>query len=171
MMAPERMTEQRPPSLRSIPGIVLLGSLAALAIAFASQYLGGLQPCQLCIWQRWGYAAAIALALATFPFPAGVRPYGAALASAALLATAGLALFHAGVEYHWWQGLASCTGNLDTGQTLGALEQQLLATPVIPCDRPAWTMFGISMAGYDFLYAGALGLLCFVAALRLIRRP
>jgi disulfide bond formation protein DsbB len=166
----DQTIQQRPPLLRTIPGIVLLGSVAALAIAFASQYLGGLQPCQLCIWQRWGYAAAIALALATFPFPAKLRPYGAALASLALLATAGLALFHTGVEYHWWQGLASCTGNLDTGQSLSALEQQLLATPVIPCDRPAWTMFGISMAGYDFLYAGALGLLCFWSSLRLIGR-
>ena len=115
-------------------------------------------------------AAAIALALATFPFPARLRPYGAALASLALLATAGLALFHAGVEYHWWQGLASCTGNLDTSQSLSALEQQLLATPVIPCDRAAWSMFGISMAGYNFFYAGALGLVCLWASLRLIRR-
>ena len=164
------MTDRRPPTLVSVPGIVLLGSIAALAVAFASQYLGGLLPCQLCIWQRWGYAGAIALALATFPLPARLRPYGAALAALGLLATAGIALFHAGVEYRWWQGLASCAGNLDTSQSLGALEQQLLATPVVPCDRPAWAMFGISMAGYDFLYAGALGLICLTAALRLIGR-
>jgi disulfide bond formation protein DsbB len=169
-MFPSAMIQRRPSILLTIPGIVLLGSVAALAIAFASQYLGGLQPCQLCIWQRWGYAGAIVLALATLPFPARLRPYGAALAALGLLATAGLAFFHAGVEYHWWQGLKSCTGTLDTSQTLSALEQQLMATPVIPCDRPAWTMLGISMAGYDFLYAGALGLLCLVAALRLIRR-
>jgi disulfide bond formation protein DsbB len=166
----KQMTEQRPPSLRGIPAIVLLVSIAALAVAFASQHLGGLQPCQLCIWQRWGYAGAIALALIAYLVPLRLRPWGAVLASLALLATAGIALFHAGVEYHWWAGLASCTGNLDTSQSLSALEQQLLATPVIPCDRAAWSMFGISMAGYDFLYAGALGLLCLAASLRLIRR-
>src|SRR5258705_4915748 len=152
---PDRMIQQRPPSLRSVPGLVLLGSLAALAIAFPSQYLGGLQPCQLCIWQRWGYAATIALALATFALPSRQRPYGAALAALGLLATAGLALFHAGREYHLWQGLASCNGNLDTSQSLDVLEQQLLATPVVPLDLPDLTMIGNCTVGYDSLHFGA----------------
>lgn len=158
-------------SNRSIASLVLAGSIAALAVAFASQYIGGLLPCQLCIWQRWGYAGAIVLAILALLMPPRLRWLGAALASLGLLATAGIALFHTGVEYHWWQGLASCTGNLDTSQSISALQQQLLNTPVIPCDRPAWTMFGISMAGYDFLYATALGLFCLVAALRTLGRP
>ena len=85
------------------------------------------------------------------------------------LEVSGLALFHVGVEQHWWQGLASCTGNLDVHQSVADLEKQLMDTPVIPCDRPAWTMFGISMAGYDFIYAGLLGLFGLVAALRSAR--
>ena len=36
-----------------------LGSAALLAGAFAFQYLGGLPPCQLCLWQRWPHAAAV----------------------------------------------------------------------------------------------------------------
>jgi disulfide bond formation protein DsbB len=153
----------------SVAGLALAGSIAALAVAFASQYIGGLLPCQLCIWQRWGYAGAILLAVIALLLPARLRGYGAVLASLGLLATAAIALFHTGVEYHWWQGLASCGGNLDTSQSLSGLEQQLLATPVIPCDRPAWTMFGISMAGYDFIYATALGLVCLIAAARSLR--
>ena len=129
-------------------------------------------PCQLCIWQRWGYAGAIVLAIIALLLPATpARLWRGCWLRSALLATAALALFHTGVEYHWWQGLASCSGNLDTSQSLSALEQQLLATPVIPCDRPAWTMFGISMAGYDFLYATALGLVCLVGAVRSLRHP
>ena len=154
---------------RSVAGLVLAGSIAALAVALASQYIGGLLPCQLCIWQRWGYAGAILLAIIALLLPARLRGYGAVLASLGLLATAAIALFHTGVEYHWWQGLASCSGNLDTSQSLSGLEQQLLATPVIPCDRPAWTMFGISMAGYDFLYATALGLVSLIAGVRSLR--
>ncbi len=154
---------------RSAAGLVLAGSIAALAVALASQYIGGLLPCQLCIWQRWGYAGAILLAIIALLLPARLRGYGAVLASLGLLATAAIALFHTGVEYHWWQGLASCSGNLDTSQSLSGLEQQLLATPVIPCDRPAWTMFGISMAGYDFLYATALGLVSLIAGVRSLR--
>jgi disulfide bond formation protein DsbB len=168
-MVPDTMTALASTN-RSISGLVLAGSIAALAVAFASQYTGGLLPCQLCIWQRWGYAGAIVLAILALLMPPRLRGLGAVLASLCLLVTAGIALFHTGVEYHWWQGLASCTGNLDTSQSLADLQQQLLATPVIPCDRPAWTMFGISMAGYDFLYAAALGLTCLFAALRLWRR-
>src|SRR5215467_7652856 len=107
-----------PPTNRSTAGLVLAGSIAALAVAFASQYIGGLLPCQLCLWQRWGYAGAIAVAIIALLLPARLRGYGAVLASLGVLVTAGIALFHTGVEYHWWQGLPSCSGNLDTSQSL-----------------------------------------------------
>ena len=45
-----------------------LGSAAMLAGAFGFQYIGGMAPCQLCLWQRWPHAAAVlilGLALAT----------------------------------------------------------------------------------------------------------
>jgi disulfide bond formation protein DsbB len=145
---------------------LLLGSIAPLAVALASQYWGGLLPCQLCIWQRLAYLAAIALALLALALPRRLKPAGTALVALAVLAGAGIALFHAGVEQHWWKGLASCTGNLNTNQSLSDLESQLMATPIIPCDRPAWTMFGVSMAGYNFVYAAALGFLGLVAAIR-----
>ena len=48
--------------------IATLGSAALLGGAFAFQYIGGLAPCALCLWQRWPHAAAImigAIALAT----------------------------------------------------------------------------------------------------------
>ena len=146
--------------------ILLLGSVAALAVAFASQYLGGLLPCQLCLWQRWAYGGVILLAVLTFSLPRRLRPAGASLTAVAVLAGAGIALFHTGVEQHWWKGLASCTSTVNANQSLNDLENQLMATPVIPCDRPAWTMFGVSMAGYNFAYATALGLFGLVAAVR-----
>ena len=148
----------------SLPLLLLLGSIAPLLVAFASQYLGGLQPCTLCIWQRYGYGGAIALGVITLALPRRLQIWGAVLTSLALLVVAGLAMFHVGVEQHWWQGLATCSGNLDVHQSVADLEKQLMDTPVIPCDRPAWTMFGISMAGYDFIYAALLGLFGLVAA-------
>jgi disulfide bond formation protein DsbB len=159
----------KPHSFLSLPVLLLLGAIAPLLVAFASQYLGGLQPCELCIWQRWGYGGAILLGLICLALPRRLQPWGSLLTALALLVVAGLALFHVGVEQHWWQGLAACTGNLDTHQSISDLEKQLMATPVIPCDRPAWTLFGISMAGYDFLYAALLGLFGLVAAVRSAR--
>jgi disulfide bond formation protein DsbB len=164
IMTANSMTERQGPFPLAL--LLLLGAIAPLVVAFASQYLGGLQPCELCIWQRWGYGAAIALAVLALILPRARRRAGALLTSLALLGVAGLALFHVGVEQHWWQGLASCSGNLNFNQSLADLEKQVMETPVIPCDRPAWTMFGISMAGYDFAYALALGLFGLAAAIR-----
>jgi disulfide bond formation protein DsbB len=166
-MTPVSVVKTQPPF--PLPLILLLAAVAPLLVAFASQYLGGLQPCTLCIWQRWGYGGAIALALVTLALPRRLRPWGAALTALAFLVTAGLALFHVGVEQHWWQGLASCSGNLDTHQSVADLEKQLMNTPVIPCDRPAWTGFGISMAGYDFIYAALVGMVGLFLALRSAR--
>ena len=154
------------PSRRPLALLLLAGSIAPLAIAFASQYWGGLLPCELCIWQRWGYGAAIALSFIAVLLPERLRRAGIAIAALAILGEAGIALFHTGVEQHWWKGLATCSGTISTaGQSLSDLENQLMATPIIPCDRPAWTMFGISMAGYNFAYALALGLFGLLAAL------
>jgi disulfide bond formation protein DsbB len=154
-------------SLHRLALLLLAATIAPLAIAFASQYWGGLLPCELCIWQRWGYGAAIALSLIAVILPDGLRRAGIVVAALAILGEAGIALFHTGVEQHWWKGLAACSGNLSTaGQSLSDLENQLMATPIIPCDRPAWTMFGVSMAGYNFAYALALGLFGLFAASR-----
>ena len=166
-MTPVSIVKAQPPL--PLPLLLLLAAIAPLVVAFASQYIGGLQPCELCIWQRWGYGGTIVLALVTLVLPRRVRTWGAALTAIGFLVVAGLALFHVGVEQHWWQGLASCTGNLDTHQSVADLEKQLLGTPVIPCDRPAWTGFGISMAGYDFIYAALVGMAGFFLALRSAR--
>jgi len=145
---------------RRAPLLVLLASLASLGIAFASQYWGGLQPCILCIYQRYPYGVAAALGLLGLLIAA--RPtllrFVLLLAGIVFLVDAGIAFFHVGVEHHWWEGTAQCSSTLSQGLTPEQLEQQLLQTPVTPCDRPAWSAFGISMAGYNFIYAAICGL-------------
>ena len=47
-----------------VPLFVAGAAAAALAAALISQYGFDLQPCVLCIWQRWPYLAAILLGLA-----------------------------------------------------------------------------------------------------------
>ncbi len=51
---------------RALPWLVLLGPAAVLGSALLSQYVGGLNPCPMCIWQRWPHAIAIALAVLVF---------------------------------------------------------------------------------------------------------
>lgn len=155
-----------------VPALILAASVAVLAGAFLFQYAGGLAPCVLCIYQRYPYGVAIALSALALILANG-RTRGAALlaCAAAFLVGAGFAVFHIGVEQHWWQGTAACTGG-DAGPagSLEALRAQIMAAPVVRCDQIAWSLFGISMAGYNALISSALALVSLVAARRALRR-
>jgi disulfide bond formation protein DsbB len=153
---------------RRLPSLILLASLASLAIAFASEYWGGLQPCVLCWYQRYPYMATavlgiIGIALAGRP---GLLRAVLMLAALAFFVDAGIAAYHVGVEQHWWQGTAECGSTLDLSLSPEELKKQLLNQPVVRCDEVAWSLFGISMAGYNFLYALALGLVTLWHGLR-----
>lgn len=146
-------------------GLLALGSAGVLGAAFFFQFVLGYQPCILCIYQRWPYAAVIvfgAAAYATRQWP-GAADALLVAAGLALLANAGIASFHVGVEQHLWAGTESCGGGALSGDNLDALRAQLLAAPVVRCDEVAWTLFGISMAGYNVLLSCAMSCYAFVA--------
>lgn len=144
-------------------------SVAALAVftlgmAFLAQYGFGLAPCELCLWQRWPYAAAIVFALGALVLPK-LRPALLALAGLSILVSGGIAVFHVGVEEKWWQGLASC-GGAPTPNSIEALRAQLMAAPIVRCDEAAFRFLGISMAGWNVLWSLALGSFALLAARR-----
>ncbi len=138
-----------------LPGLlVVLVSLGALAAAFASEYWGGLAPCVLCIYQRYAYGAAIAVGLAAFALGRhlGWRRVTIALAGLVFLAGAGIAFFHVGVEQLWWRGTEACHApGFDAGMSIAELRKQLLETAFVPCDEVRWSLFGVSIAGYNVL--------------------
>ncbi|RSV30820.1 disulfide bond formation protein B [Sphingomonas sp. ABOLH] len=140
--------------------IALLLPLTLIAGALASQYLGGLYPCEMCHWQRWPHYAAIGLAALSFVVPrtSGKRAL-VILAGIAILVSGAIGVFHAGVEYHWWQGITACANTL--GATGGDLLAAIVRQPVVRCDVPQWTLFGISLAGFNAILsiAGALAVL------------
>lgn len=155
---------------RRLPAIVIIAASAgALGGAFLFQYVGGLAPCVLCVYQRYPYGVALALAAAAVLL-VEPRPRGTLLALSALafVVDAGIGVFHVGVEQHWWEGTAACSGSLSSGTapSLEALRQQILAAPVVRCDRVPWSLFGVSLAGYNVLIAAALALFASVAARR-----
>lgn len=146
--------------------IVLVISAATLGIAYISQYVGGLDPCQLCLYQRWPWWGAMAIAaLALVPALTGkAQRFLVLLAGLVLVGGAALAFYHAGVEYKWWPGPSTCGGG--TIPASFAELQKTMNKPIVPCDTPAWTLFGISMAGYNGLMSLATGLFAVKAATR-----
>jgi disulfide bond formation protein DsbB len=141
-----------------------LGSAALLGGAFAFQYIGGLAPCALCLWQRWPHAAAIligAVALAT-----GWRGL-LWLGALAALATAGIGLFHVGVEQLWWEGLATCTaGSISGISTADLLDPAADVAAPVRCDEIPWQLAGISMAGWNVIVSLGLAAVWVAAARR-----
>lgn len=142
---------------------------ALLAGAWGGQLFGGLYPCEMCHWQRWPHYAALVLALAAFAMRG--QPVSRSLvllAAIAILASGAIGVFHAGVEYRWWQGFTQCTSTISgTGSAADVLDQ-IMAAPTVRCDAVQWSLFGISLAGWNALFSisGALviGALC-------LRRP
>lgn len=143
--------------------IALLVPLALMAGALGSQYLAHLVPCEMCLWQRYPhYAAIVVAALAMLLRRTALSLPLTLLAGALILVSGGIGAFHAGVEYKWWPGPQHCSGTVAGGADF---LKRLLAAPVIRCDEPQWTLFGISLAGFNFLISTAGGLAVMILCL------
>ena len=128
--------------------LALVVPAALMAGALGSQIFGGLYPCEMCHWQRWPHETAIGIAILAFFVKLPARTIFVALAAVAILISGGIGIFHAGVEYHWWEGLTTCS-NTAAGGSLA----DIMKAPLIRCDVPQWTFAGISLAGFNALFS------------------
>lgn len=140
---------------RQVQMLALAGSAGLLLGALAFQYIGGMAPCALCIWQRWPHVVALVAGLGLVlsgPW-ALLGALGAALSGA-------IGVYHTGVERRWWEGPASCTSGGDlSGLSAQQLLDQILAAPVVRCDDVAWEMLGLSMASWNAILSFGLAAL------------
>ena len=156
---------------RRFPVFVLVASAAVLGGALLSQYWGGLAPCELCLLQRWPWAAAIIISLVAIMVGSrAALPWVALLLAAVFAVGSAVAFYHVGVEKHWFAGPNACTGAATAADTVEALKARILGQMPVRCDEPAWMMWGISLAGWNLLASLVMGSLSFAFFLRL-RRP
>jgi disulfide bond formation protein DsbB len=117
---------------------------ALLGGAYVAQYGFGLYPCEMCWWQRYPHFAALGLGL--LAFVAKPARLWVTLAGLAIIASGLIGGFHAGVEYHWWEGVTACS------KPAVAVDMMDFSTDkLVRCDAAPWTLFGISLAGFNFL--------------------
>lgn len=156
---------------RIAPAAIALVSLGALAAALIAQYGFDLKPCVLCVYQRIPYVIALTLGIMGFFLARRTRMEWLFVLGAGVtfLAGAGIAAFHVGVEQHWWAGTSSCTAQeLGMNLSLEELQRQLeQAKAFVTCDDIPWSLFGISMAGYNLLASLVLSVVFLLAAGRL----
>ena len=151
---------------RLLTTIAAAGAAALLLGALGFQYIGEMPPCKMCYWQRYPHVAAVGLGLLALFIPGVILPYLGALA---LLVTAGIGLFHAGVERGLWEGPTTCSSQSIKGLSADELLNQILSAPVVRCDEIPWEMFGLSMAGWNAVASLGLAVLL-IAAARIARR-
>ncbi len=142
------------------------GSAAILAGALGFQFIGGLAPCPLCIWQRWPHVAAVVIAaLAVTVLWRYYRPL-AVLGMLAMLVSAGLGLYHTGIERGWWPGPDTCTSSDITNLSTDQLMAQIMNAPLVRCDEVAWDLLGLSMASWNAAISLGLVALWLASAVR-----
>ena len=141
-------------SARQLAILAGAGSAALLITALIFQSVGYV-PCELCILQRWPHLAAAIIGAVLIFIDSKLLRWAGALAAG--VATA-FAIYHAGVEYQWWQGPVACTGGIDGMLNMSTqdLMAQLQSAPVTRCDQPQWYFLGLTMAGWNAICSAIL---------------
>ena len=140
-------------NLRSIDArtIAMLAGAYGFAMilgALGFQYLGGISPCEMCHWQRWGHIGAGVVGLIGAAFLDRKHAPALAWTALALIAVSGLiGAYQAGMEWQFLPGPASCTGSRVAFHGLAGLNN----AHVVRCDVAQWRLVRISLAGYNAL--------------------
>lgn len=144
----------RPP-LAAAATIAVVGALT-IAVVYFFQYVLLILPCPLCLEQRISYYVCVPLALllllgANHGAARKVMLLGFLVIAVVMLWNTGLAVYHAGVEWKFWQGPIDCSGPIDKFGSVSTMLQQLQRISVVRCDEASWRFLGISLSGYDAL--------------------
>jgi disulfide bond formation protein DsbB len=148
---------------RAAAAIVAVVGLMTIGGFFFFQYGMGLPPCPLCLEQRISYYVCVPLA-ALLWLGAGhgaarkVMVLGFLVIAAVMLWNAGLAGYHAGVEWKFWPGPQDCSGPINNFGSAQDLLKQLSNISLVRCDVASWRFLGLSLAGWDVPVS--LGLAC-----------
>ena len=144
----------------------------ALASALTAQYVFGLEPCILCIYQRWPFLVAAILAAIGLCLPNSRAKAGMLCACALTFAVnTAIAVFHVGVEQKWWRGTDAChLPDLSQAKTTEEYMALLAAAPSTPCDQIPWEIYGLSMAGMNVMFCFGMAVMCLLAAIFVVRK-
>ena len=149
--------------------IIALACFTALAAAFIAEGFLGLEPCKLCIYQRYPFALGLCLGLI------GIALRKNTMASVTLLIICGLgflgnsitAFYHTGVELHWWvSAVEGCTVTFENDSASKSLLENIMSAPMGDCSKIPWAdpIFGLSMANYNIPFCLGLFLFCMMAS-------
>ena len=128
-----------------------LASLALIMGALGFQYLGGVQPCEMCHWQRWPHIAAAIIGIVVVHFVPQKARALAWLIVLLVLVSGAIGLYQAGMQWGIFPGPSSCSGHrFVVGSNM---------VPDVQCDVVTWSLFGLSLAAYNAIFSFLIAIL------------
>lgn len=151
--------------------LLLAANLGSLLFVFVMQFGFDLKPCVLCLWERIPYySTTVLLGLALVWKPCRwVTISLLGLCALIYLTGMGLAVFHTGVEQHWWLGTSGCAVNPLHGASPDDLREALLHTVAPRCDEIVWTVLGLSMTNLNIVWSLLLAFFSAAAAAKAVQ--
>lgn len=131
---------------------LLFATLLAIASAHISELFGYL-PCKLCYYQRYVYYAIFGTTVLAFFFRRKLVFFLTLFFL--LVAEFIVAFFHIGVEQKWWKYQSECVVDVIPDSAISDLSQ-IMSQEIVRCDAPQMVAWGLSMAGWNAVYAGFL---------------
>ena len=163
------------PPLAAAAIVTVVGALGICGFFFF-QYVMLLAPCPLCLEQRYAFYVSVPLA-ALLWLGAGhgvsrkVLILGFLVIAGFMLWNTGLGVYHAGIEWKWWQGPTDCSGPIDKIGSVTSMMNQLQRISLVRCDEAAWRFLGLSLAGWNVPLSLGLALVAAWGAKASFSRP
>ncbi|MEI2299414.1 disulfide bond formation protein B [Ensifer sp. MJa1] len=152
--------------------LVTLGMAATVGGALGFEHIGGYIPCALCLLQRdpyyWGIPVGIlAIVASALKLPAWVTRLLLAIIGILMLVGAGMGVYHAGAEWHFWEGPSTCaTTAQGVSSNVGDLLGDLDSKHGPSCTEAALRVLGLSFAGWNVIASLILAAIAFRGAAR-----
>lgn len=126
---------------------ILLGftfiCVAVLIVAYIMEHVFGVQPCQMCLYERNIFMAVGALSfLSFFLIPARYHSLALVLLGFIFMGGAIFASYHVAIQQHWVSLPTFCASNdFSALDSVESLRDQMLKTPLVRCDQVTWSLF------------------------------
>ncbi|MBL0374700.1 disulfide bond formation protein B [Rhizobium sp. KVB221] len=162
------MTATRPHLFASI--LLLVGMIVVIFSALGFEHLGGYVPCMLCLLQRDPYyvgipVAVLAVLSSLFGLPSKVTRVLLGIAAILMLVGAGLGVYHAGVEWGFWEGPATCSTSVNAvTKNAGSLLDDINTQHGPSCTDATLRVLGLSFAGWNVIVSLVLAAIGFRGA-------
>ncbi|WP_429820702.1 disulfide bond formation protein B [Ensifer sp. B1-9] len=140
-----------------IATVVTLGMAATVGGALGFEHIGGYIPCALCLLQRdpyyWGIPVGIlAIITSALKLPVWLTRTLLAIVGILMLVGAGMGVYHAGAEWHFWEGPSTCaTTAQGVSSNVGDLLGDLDSKHGPSCTEAALRVLGLSFAGWNVI--------------------